>query len=33
MSKKEFPWMEVALIVCIIALAVDILKYFLKNMF
>lgn len=28
MCKKEFPWMEVALIVCIIALAVDIIKYF-----
>ena len=33
MSKREFPWTEVALIACIIALAVDILKYFLKNMF
>lgn len=31
MDEKEFPWTEVALIACIIALAVDILKYFIEN--
>lgn len=28
MSKREFPWMEIALIASLIALTVDIIKYF-----